>query len=336
MRATLLAAAIVLVTSGCTQSPAVERHAAGPTRQATVPGTATPSAPSHKTHGRLSVSVLPGRLPRPLAREALAPGADRSHVVVAGGLLNGDISSRATYRLDLRSGRSRGLPDLATAVHDTAGSVVAGHLLVIGGGNATEQSAVQERGRAGWHVVGHLPAPRSDLTAVSYHGTTFVLGGYDGRTPALADVLASADGRRWRTVARLPVPVRYAAVARFGRTLWVFGGEVDGSMVRVMQRIDLTTGGVRVVGRLPGPLGHSVAVLLGSRVLLIGGRTDSGAPTSRMWWFRPRSGRFSAAGHLPTPLADTAVVEAGSTAYLVGGERPALSDRVLRLDWVVR
>jgi hypothetical protein len=280
--------------------------------------------------------VLPGRLPQPVAREALAPGAVRSHVVVAGGLLNGDISSRATYRLDLRTGRSRGLPDLATAVHDTAGSVVAGRPLVIGGGNATEQSVVQERGRAGWHAAGHLPVPRSDLTAVSYHGRTFVLGGYDGRSPALADVLATGDGRRWRTVARLPVPVRYAAVARFGGTLWVFGGEVNGTMVRVVQRIDLRTGGTRVAGRLPGPLGHSVAVRLGDRVLLIGGRTDSRTVTSRMWWFRPGSPRFTAAGHLPTPLADTAVVETGGTAYLVGGERPALSDRVLRLNWVVR
>jgi N-acetylneuraminic acid mutarotase len=80
-------------------------------------------------------------------------------------------------------------------------------------------------------------------------------------------------------------------------------------------------------------LGHSIAVRLGDRVLLAGGRTTSGKISARMWWFRPDTARFTAAGRLPTPLADTAAVGVGSTAFLVGGERPALSDRVLRLHW---
>jgi N-acetylneuraminic acid mutarotase len=205
--------------------------------------------------------------------------------------------------------------------------------VVIGGGNATEQSVVQERGEAGWHVLGHLPGPRSDLTAVTGHDVTYVVGGYDGRSAALADVLATLDGRRWRIVSRLPVPVRYAAVALVGRTLWVFGGEVDHHMVRFVQRVDLKAGAARVAGRLPVAAGHSVAVRVGARVLLVGGRSEGGKVTSRMWWFRPGRKGFRAAGHLPTPLADTAVLDIGGSAYLVGGETPALSDRVLRLSW---
>jgi hypothetical protein len=264
----------------------------------------------------------------------VAPGADAHHAVVAGGLLAGDISSRSTYLLDLRTGRTRALPPLTTAVHDTAGTVVAGHAVVLGGGNATEQSVVQERRRTRWRVIGHLPRPRSDLGAVTSNGVTYVVGGYDGGAPALADVLASADGGRWRTVARLPVPVRYAATALLGRTLWVFGGEVGGRMVRAVQGIDLTTGVSRVRGRLPVAVGHSAAVRVGARVLVVGGRSANGKVSSRIWWFRPGRTGFRAAGHLPTPLADSAVVETGGTAYLVGGETPDFSDRVLRLRWV--
>jgi N-acetylneuraminic acid mutarotase len=271
-------------------------------------------------------------MPQPLAREAVS-GADPSHAVVAGGLVSGDTSVRATYRLDLRTGHTTRLPDLPTAVHDTAGSLASGHALVIGGGNATEQSVVQARRAHGWRVIGHLPSPRSDLAAASSHGITYLVGGYDGTAPAMADVLRSRNGRRWTTVAELPVPVRYAATVLMGTSLWVFGGEVSGAMVKAVQRIDLRTGRARVAGQLPMRLGHSIAVRLGNRVLLAGGRTTSGKITSRMWWFRPDTARFTAAGRLPTPLADSAAVGGGSTAFLVGGERPAFSDRVLRLHW---
>lgn len=263
----------------------------------------------------------------------MAGGADPLHAVIAGGLVAGDTSTRATYQLDLRTGRSTRLPDLPTAVHDTAGSLASGQALVIGGGNATEQSVIQARRARGWRVIGHLPSPRSDLSAVSSRGTTYLVGGYDGTTPAMADVLRSRDGRRWTTVAKLPVPVRYAATVLVGTSLWVFGGEVAGTMVDVVQHVDLRTGRATAAHHLPMPLGHSAAVRLGHRLLLVGGRTTGGRTMGRMWWFRPETSRFTAAGRLPTPLADAGALSEGNTAYLVGGERPAFSDRVLRLQW---
>ena len=157
------------------------------------------------------------------------------------------------------------------------------------------------------------------------------MGGYDGSSAAIASVLASRDGRRWRTVGHLQVPVRYAATALVGSTLWVFGGEVNHHMVGAVQRVDLGTGRARVAGHLPMALGHSVVVRLGGQLLLAGGRTNRGTITDHMWWFRPSSTRFHTAGRLPTPLADSAAVPGAGAAYLVGGETPAFSDRVLRL-----
>jgi hypothetical protein len=340
----VVAIAVVFLLSGCTGMPGAGKSSAPESAAASIGVTAVPhparrhrallhSALLQPARDRLRLAWLPGRLPQPLAREAVISGAAPSHAVIAGGLVAGDTSTRATYRLDLRTGHSTRLPNLPTAVHDTAGSLASGHALVIGGGNAMEQSVVQARGARGWRVIGHLPSPRSDLTAVSSSGTTYVVGGYDGTTPAMADVLRSRDGRGWTTVAELPVPVRYAATVLVGTSLWVFGGEVAGTMVHVVQHIDLRTGRASVAHHLPVPLGHSVAIRLGGRVLLIGGRTTAGRTTSRMWWFRPDTARFTAAGRLPTPLADAGAVTAGRTAYLVGGERPALSDRVLRLRW---
>ena len=282
---------------------------------------------------RLRVDRLSVRLPEPLAREAVSVGDDPGRVLVAGGLVAGDASSASTYTLDLNSGHVTHPTPLLTAVHDTAGARVKGSRLVIGGGNAAEQSAVQRHGRNGWHSGGYLPTARSDLSAVSTGGRVYVLGGYDGRSPALADVLVSRTGRRWRTVCRLPVPVRYAATVLADGSIWVLGGERAGVPVAAVQRVDLAAHRARVVAHLAQPVGHAVAVGLGGRILLVGGRTGGEQVTARMWWYRPGAAEPRPAGRLPHPLADAAAVGDGTTAYVVGGETPALSDAVLRLRW---
>ncbi len=253
-------------------------------------------------------------------------------VVVAGGLVSGDRSSASTYRLDLHGGHVVKLPDLPVAVHDVGGAVVHQHAYVVGGGNTVEQAAVQAMRPGGtWRVSGHLPSPRSDLASVSAGGRIFVVGGYDGTSPALADVLVSTGASRFGVFARLRVPVRYPAVVVDGGAIWVFGGERSGAMVDTVQRIDLSTAQVRLAGRMPHPLGHASALASGGRILVVGGRTSETSITGAMWWFDPSGDRFHRAGALPTPLADAGVVTAGTSAYLIGGETPHLSDRVLQL-----
>jgi len=307
------------------------QHAPATTPAGTPATTGASRARSPRRPPTLHVDRLPVRLPEPLAREAVSAGTDPTRVLVAGGLVAGDSSSSSSYTLDLRSGQVTQRASLATAVHDTAGARLGGSRLVIGGGNAAEQSVVQQRGRTGWHVVGHLPTPRSDLSAVTAGGHVYVLGGYDGRSAALADVLVSRTGRHWRTVCRLPVPVRYAATVLARGSVWVLGGERDGAAVDDVQRVDLGTRRATVVGHLAHPVGHAAAVLLDGRILLVGGRTSGDHVTARMWWYRPGAVRPRPAGLLPHALADTAAVATGRTAYLVGGETPALTDAVLRL-----
>jgi hypothetical protein len=310
------------------------------TTQSGTPPTANTSAltgaPTSTTIGsvhrvRLHVTVMPWRLPQPLAREALSC-AGGARVTVAGGMIAGDASTAAAYVLDLTTGRVTRLPSLAVPVHDTAGWCLDGNPVAIGGGNATEQDAVQERRGRRWQVVGHLPHTRSDLVVESVGGRAFALGGYNGTGGAEPAILTSTDGRRWDREGRLPVPVRYGAGVVAVGAMWLFGGEVDHVMQTAVQRID-ADGHARVVARLPQPLGHASAVLLGDRILLVGGRTGTTTQTGRMWWFDPATARFTRAGRLPTTLTDSAVVGAGRAAYLVGGETPGISDRVVRLTF---
>lgn len=316
---------------GSADEPRAQRPPASTTPTATPSTTSTVPATAHRRPPRLRVDRLPFRLPEPVAREAVSTGADPTRVLVAGGLVAGDASTSTSYTLNLGSGHLTHLASLLTAVHDTAGARVHGSPLVVGGGNAVEQSVVQRHHRNGWHEVGHLPTARSDLSAVTSGGRVYVLGGYDGRSPALADVLVSRTGRHWRTICRLPVPVRYAATVVADGSVWVLGGERAGAPVDAIQRVDLTTDRATVVGHLAHPVGHAVAVRLGGRVLLVGGRTSGDRVTARMWWYRPGATAPTPAGRLPHPLADTAAVATGRTAYLIGGETPALTDAVLRL-----
>jgi N-acetylneuraminic acid mutarotase len=272
------------------------------------------------------VRTLPWRLPTPLGREAVV--AVGGKLVVAGGLVAGDQSTATAYRLDPTNGHVQPLRGLPVPVHDTAGVLLGGRPVVLGGGNTSEQDVVQVQRPGGWTVGGHLPQARSDLAAFTVAGRALVIGGYDAVTPAVPSVLASRDGASWMVIGSLPVPVRYAAGVAQGGAVWLFGGERSGAQQTAVQRIDATTGKAQVVTHLPHPLGHASAIAFGRRILLLGGRTGSTSMTSQMWWFDPATHRFIRAGKLPAPLADTAVAVVGGAAYLVGGESPLVTDRV--------
>ena len=255
----------------------------------------------------------------------------RGSVVLAGGLVAGDQSTDEALRIDLATGRTVRLQSLAVPVHDVAGGLLGGAPAVIGGGNATEQDVVQVLTDTAWHVTGHLPTARSDLSVVQRGPQPLVLGGYDGSSVP-TEILALARDGSSTPVGHLVDGVRYAATAVSGRTAYVFGGEVLGRELDTVQAVDLATGHTHVVARLPVPLGHAMAATVGSRVLLMGGRVSPSRQTSAMWWFDPATGRFTHAGRLPGPLSDAGVAAFGHRIWLLGGEDPAVTDGVLTIS----
>jgi hypothetical protein len=296
-----------------------------PTRASTSPPAATPFVPHTAT-----AHVARWRLPFASARQALVPlGPGR--VLLAGGLLAGDVSTDRVTSVDLRDGHATAAPSLAVPVHDVSGALAGRVPLVIGGGNATEQDVVQELTDSAWHVAGHLPTTRSDLSVVQQGAHAFVIGGYDGTSVPTAILSLSADGST-TPAGHLVRGVRYAATARLGHTAYVFGGEVLGTELDAVQAVDLRTGRSRVVARLPVPLGHAMAATVGSRILLVGGRVTPDQQTAAMWWFDPATGRFTHAGTLPHPLSDAGVATSGHRIWLLGGEDPSVTDGVLTIS----
>lgn len=309
--------------------------ACGSAQPAAVPaGSARPSATSTSrslpTH--LTVSVAPWRLPYAIAREAVVPiGPGR--VLVGGGMFPDDTSSARSFQLSLATGHATPLPNMSVDVHDVAGGQYAGAPAIYGGGNATEQSVVQQYRGGAWRVAAHMPTTRSDLSVAVVGSTTYVLGGYDG-AGVPTQVLAQSGSGSLRPAGQLAEGVRYAASAVVGTSIYLFGGEVSGAELGVVQRYDTVSHATSVVARLPVPVGHASAVVLGGRILLVGGRIQPNVGTRAMWWFNPTTRQFSRAGDLPAAVTDAAVAVSadGLTAWLLGGEAPRVRDGVIRLS----
>ena len=261
------------------------------------------------------------QLPSGISREVVL--ASGGNLLIIGGLNQGPVTTRTVTKLNPVTGRTTPAGRLAAASHDAAGAVLGGRPYLFGGGVVASLAAVQSlrRGHTAT-VAGQLPGPRSDLSSVTLGGTAYLIGGYDGATYAPA-VLATSNGTAFRTVARLPVPVRYAAVAGTGSRIYVFGGQTPGGPSRLIQRVDLATHRATVVGRLPTPVTGATAFTLGGRIFIAGGQVARGgaspAASRAVLAYDPARHSAAAAGTLPVPVSNAASAVVGGTAFIVGG-----------------
>ena len=271
----------------------------------------------------LSARVAAEPLPSPVAGAAAVRVP--AGTLVLGGLDSSESSVAGVFLLEV-GGMLRPAGTLSGPLHDAAATVVGGRVFVFGGGTEASTDAVQELPaslgegpEAVAAVVGHLPKPRSDLSAVTIGARAYVLGGYDG-TKLDPSVLSTTDGRAFDPVAELPVPARYLAAAALGPRIFTFGGETgEGQATRAIQEIDAARGSARVVGRLPHAISHASAVALGGSVYVVGGESAAGEPTDAAWRFDPASGRVTKAPTLPLAVAGAAAASDGRSADLLGG-----------------
>ena len=269
------------------------------------------------TRTRLVAHAMNRPLDAPVSGEAaVAVGGD---VWVIGGLDAADASSNGVFSLDPKSGSLQPVGALTQPLHDEAAAASGNSVLVLGGGSTTSTDAVESISRTGSATgAGRLPRPRSDLVAATVDGRTYVLGGYDGSTPDTT-VLETTDGHAFKTVASLPVPVRYPAAAVAGNAIYLFGGETaSGRPTDAVQEIDPAAGTARVVAHLPHPVDHASAVALGGRIYVLGG-TVGGSATDRIVSFDPGTRAVRAAGTLPSPVSNAAAATVGGSGYLIGG-----------------
>lgn len=316
----LLAGPTLAVSCSSGAHPA-SRTPAAPGRTGAGAGTATPPTTARSTPTQLKADQELWRLSAAVSRPVVLPAGSR--FVVLGGLATGDVSTSRIVEVDPATGDSQLAGHLALAVHDSAGAVIGGRWYLFGGGSYSTVATIQAWSSGSATEAGRLPDPRSDLSAATLGTTTYIAGGFDG-TAMTSDVLATTDGLTFRTVGRLAVPVRYAAVAASGGSLWVIGGvtstgEGGTAETDAIQRVDLASGQVSVAGHLGQPMGHATALVLDGQIFVVGGRSGT-VPSAAIWRLDTSTASLQPAGHLPQAVSDAGSVVAGGVGYLVGGE----------------
>lgn len=300
--------------SGATSSP----NATGPTT--TVTATASPVGP-------VAVAVVDPALPQPISRAVAVPAGDGVELI--GGRTTAKVSTDELVQWTPQ-GQSTVTGHLARRVHDASVTILGGHPFVFGGGDGGSVADVQEVGAGRTTMAGMLPTGRSDLSAATVGDTAYVVGGFDD-TAGQRDVLATADGKTFTTVAALPGTVRYGGVVTVGKRILIFGGEDGGRSSDAVLAFDPAKATVEQIANLPVRLSHASAFVMDGHVYVAGGETD-GVRHADIYAFDVASGRFEVVGQLPEVRSDAAVAVVGRTAYLLGGETPTAVDTVVAVS----
>jgi len=153
-------------------------------------------------------------------------------------------------------------------------------------------------------------------------GKLWVVGGTSGAlSAALSTVLSySPTTNTWtsETTSGTYTPVSFAAYARYGTKIYVFGGfSATGTAVSTTQIFNTTTLTWSSGGALPAAMAHGTAVVVGSKILVLGG-TSVNAATA---W------AVSTMNALYDPATDTATAQTalgGTTGQ--GSDKCAVAD----------
>ena len=266
--------------------------------------------------GGLSVSV-PYRLPAPVERELAV--AHNGAVILAGGLDSGGGSTSGVFRMNPATGAIASLGTVPQPFHDAAGAIFGNSLFVFGGGVAQASATVQSfdlTTRRG-SIVANLPRPLSDIAAASTSSGVYLVGGYDAHVPR-REIYRTTDGTHFTLVARLPVGLRYPAVAAAGNAVVIAGGTASSGATAAVYVLDTTTSKVRLLGRLPAPTAHAQAFVLGGSVYVAGGVDSSANVTGAVTKIDPSTHSIVTVPGALT-VSDAGTVELSSSVLVIGG-----------------
>ncbi|MGO9559314.1 MAG: PQQ-binding-like beta-propeller repeat protein [Acidimicrobiales bacterium] len=292
----------------------------------------------------VEAGLEPWLLNAPLGRAVVLPADNGRSFVVAGGLLASGASAQGIYEVNPLSGAATQIGNLDAPLHDAAGIVLDGQGYVFGGGTVSPlpnaervpslggkgETPTSSQARATQLPV--LAQARADDSAVTIGSVGYIVGGYNGSVGDAA-VLATSNGRDYRVVADLPVPVRYAAVAAVGGDIYVFGGDATtgpraGAPTATVQMVDPLAHRATIVGAMALPIDGASAATLNGVIYVAGGETVAAgaSPSSTAkevgsiyaWSVSER--RALLAGHLFAPVSHAGLAVVGSRAWLVGGE----------------
>jgi N-acetylneuraminic acid mutarotase len=209
---------------------------------------------------------------------------------------------------------------LPVALQRASAVVNKGHLVVIGGLNASGNSTnttydvTMKNGKPVVTAGMQLAQPTHDAGAGVLGDKIYVYGGGQSATTGVIQSLTSGSSS---VVGALPQPRSDLTVAQGIGTNYVLGG-YDG--LTASSEVLATTNGTTFssVGSLPQPVRYGASVLYQGTLYVFGGQVGS-APTTTIQAINVHTGQAMIVGELNTALEGAAAAVVNGHIYLVGG-----------------
>jgi N-acetylneuraminic acid mutarotase len=203
----------------------------------------------------------------------------------------------------------------------SAGAAVLGSNIYLLGGTS---STIYELNGQSFTVAGSLPSATADAAVATVGDSAYVIGGYTGSSE-LDTIVAYTPGLGTRSVATLPVTLRYPAAVSLRGQIYIIGGSTAGVPSATVYRYDPTTNAVAPFTTLPHARERESAAVLDGLIYAIGGANAAGQRSRAIYSINPASGRVALAGILPQALADTTAVSGDGQIIVAGGTDEALA-----------
>ncbi|MEA2520599.1 MAG: hypothetical protein QOI81_245, partial [Actinomycetota bacterium] len=281
-----------------------------------------PLSPSARRKVRTELTIRPAGFPLPSALQREVALELDGAVYLVGGLNNASTTLADVVRLDPDTGATTPVGTLAAPVHDAAGAVIGGKLIIFAGGQGVGTTTVQsfDPATGASAVIGHLPVALSDLSSAVVDGTVYLVGGYDGHLPR-KEIYATTNGHSFTKVADLPTGLRYPAVTVVGSSVIIAGGVSANGPTNVVYAFDPAAATVRPIAHLAAAIGHAAAFTLGSKAYVVGGLNAADSAVTSVTVIDPATGISHRLPPLGQPVTDAGVVSVGDRVFIIGGAR---------------
>jgi Kelch motif protein len=257
------------------------------------------------------------------ATNSSAPSSSTTAPPVSGGVLH---IVAATWTLPVPLSREVLLTD--------------GHELVgLGGLNAAKVSspgvfAIDPTSGAAKPFATLNPAVH-DAAGALLGGKFVVFGGGTGATPPITNIVQAVPGGGGaaQNVGSLPQPRADLAAAVVDGTAYVVAGsqEAQSFFPSVLASTDGATW--RTAGTISTPVRYPAVTAVNGAVYIIGGVTSSGADTTAVQRYDPKTGTTTVISQLPAATSHASAVALGTSIYVLGGfVNNTVSNQVLRVD----
>jgi hypothetical protein len=190
----------------------------------------------------------------------------------------------------------------------------------------------EEAQAAPWRKAASMSQRRSYVAAAEWAGKIYVAGGMVGESGRHLAVFQRFDPRQnaWRTLPRLPDPVRAGAAAAVRGHIFVLGGSSPGGDGRQVFAYDVAQGRWARRAPLPEARYNHAAVALGGRIYVLGG-VGGIEERSEVFVYDPATDSWTEVTSLPAPMHAFGAVAFRGRLWAIGGRRDG---KILRSVWV--